>query len=180
MTLTFKANITDVTYTNTKFNKFIKRLNYFIYKHKWQKLKYIATWEKQKRGAIHYHIIFFDFPYIRKPELECLWGHGFIHVNRIDVDSRENRGRYVSKYFVKDLELKEHKQKAFFKSQNLKHPLEQRLVLNGEGIEALESENVMFSKVYKRETYISVMFRADDDEPDVFKDTSVRYLKIKK
>lgn len=47
-----------------------------------------------------------------------MWTHGFIKINRIDVEIRENRGRYLSKYFGKDLELKEHKKKAFFTSQN--------------------------------------------------------------
>ena len=182
MTLTFQDNISDITYTNMEFSKFIKRLTYHIYNQKQQRLKYIATWEKQKRGAIHYHVIFFDFPYIQKNELERLWGHGFVHINQIDVDSRENRGRYVSKYFAKDLELKEHKQKAFFTSQNLRHPTEQRLVLDVAGIEALtENETVVFSKEYDRKTYISEMFRTEDNEPgSVFHDTPVRYLRMKK
>lgn len=55
-------------------------------------------------------------------QLSEVLGHGFITINKIDVDSIENRGRYVSKYFDKDLELKEHKKKAFFKSRNLKEP----------------------------------------------------------
>lgn len=182
MTLTFQDNISEITYTNMEFSKFIKRLTYHIYNQKRQILKYIATWEKQKRGAIHYHIIFFDFPYIQKKQLEDIWGHGFVHINQIDVDSRENRGRYVSKYFMKDLELKEHKQKAFFKSQNLKHPTEQRLALDDASIAALtEHETVVFSKEYDRTTYISEMFRTDDNEPgSAFHDTPVRYLKIKK
>ena len=32
MTLTFKENIQDITYTNYEFNKFIKRLNFYITK----------------------------------------------------------------------------------------------------------------------------------------------------
>lgn len=129
LTLTFKDNIQDITITNREFKYFIQRLNYYLYQTKIQTLKYIATWEKQKRGAIHYHVIFFDFPYIAKEKLQELWSHGFIKINRIDVDSKENRGRYLSKYFGKDLELKEHKKKAFFKSQNLKMPMEQKLML---------------------------------------------------
>ena len=62
MTLTFKDNIQDISYTNYEFNKFIKRLNFNLYNDKKQRLKYIAVWEKQKRGAIHYHIIFLIFP----------------------------------------------------------------------------------------------------------------------
>ena len=117
VTLTFKENIQEILITNREFKYFIQRLNYYLYHTKTQLLKYLATWEKQKRGAIHYHVIFFDFPYIAKEKLQNLWSHGFIKINRIDVDSKENRGRYLSKYFGKDLDLKEHKKKAFFKSQ---------------------------------------------------------------
>jgi len=178
VTLTFKRNITDIDYTNTEFNKFSKRLNYYIYSQKRQQLKYIATWEKQKRGATHYHVIFFDFPYIRKSELERLWGHGFVRINQIDVDSKENRGRYLSKYFAKDLELKEHKKKAFFTSQNLKKPIITKLAMDEHTFQALASERVIFQKEYQRKTYISELLRKEDDP--VLQDTRVRYLKIRK
>jgi len=179
LTLTFKHNITDIEQTNIEFKNFIKRLNYHIYKQKKHIIKYIATWEKQKRGSIHYHLVFFDFPYIKKRELESIWGHGFVRINRIDVDSKDNRGRYLSKYFAKDLELKEHKKKAFFTSQNLKKPLVAKLALGEEEIEAFTKENVVFSKEYQRRTYISeVMRRANDDT--IFHDTRARYLKIRK
>lgn len=113
MTLTFKKNELDIAYTNIEFNKFIKRLNYHLYKTKKQKLQYLAVWEKQKRGAIHYHIIFFDLLFIKIKILQEIWGHGFVKLNKIDVDSQGNRGRYVSKYFSKDLEIKEHKKRHF-------------------------------------------------------------------
>ncbi|MEG0256450.1 rolling circle replication-associated protein [Vagococcus sp.] len=122
LTLTFKENIQNIAYANNEFKKFIKRLNYELYHTKKASLKYLATWEKQERGAIHYHIILFDFPFISTSRLTAIWGHGFVKINKIDVDSIENRGRYISKYFDKDLDMKEHKKKAFFKSRNLKLP----------------------------------------------------------
>ena len=51
LTLTFKDNIQDITITNREFKYFIQRLNYYLYQTKIQTLKYIATWEKQKRGV---------------------------------------------------------------------------------------------------------------------------------
>lgn len=83
----------DISHTNYEFNKFIKRLNFYLYSTKKQQLKYLAVWEKQKRGAIHYHIIFFDLPFIKHKALQDIWGYGFIKINKIDVDSKENRGR---------------------------------------------------------------------------------------
>lgn len=177
LTLTFKENLQDITITNKEFKYFIQRLNYCIYQTKTQLLKYIATWEKQKRGAIHYHVIFFDFPYVAKEKLQDLWTHGFIKINRIDVDSKENRGRYLSKYFGKDLELKEHKKKAFFKSQNLKMPTEQKLMLTGDILKDLSQENIVFQKEYNRQVYDTKSLVSTGS---LLKDSSVVYIKIKK
>ena len=177
VTLTFKENIQDITQTNTNFKYFIQRLNYHLYHTKIQSLKYIATWEKQKRGAIHYHVIFFDFPYIAKETLQKLWTHGFIKINRIDVDSKENRGRYLSKYFSKDLELKEHKKKAFFKSQNLKLPNVKKLILTDDILNELLQGNIIFQREYNRQVY---------DENSMLttgfplKDSKVMYIKIRR
>ena len=177
VTLTFRDNIQDITVTNREFKNFIQRLNYYIYQTKTQLLKYIATWEKQKHGAIHYHVIFFDFPYVAKEKLQNLWSHGFIKINRIDVDSKENRGRYLSKYFSKDLELKEHKKKAFFKSQNLKMPKETRLMLTDDILADLQKENIIFQKEYTRQIYDTKSLISNGT---YLKDSSVTYIKIRK
>ena len=176
LTLTFKDNIDDISYTNYEFNKFIKRLNFSLYNTKKQQLKYLAVWEKQKRGAIHYHIIFFDLPYIKNNDLQEIWGHGFIKINKIDVDSKDNRGRYVSKYFSKDIDDKNYKQKAFFKSQNLKLPTIDYLKIDG--CLDLSNDNVVFTKTYSRK---SPEFNPFDLENYLsFTESSVRYTKIRK
>ena len=82
ITITFKENITDIEYANAEFKKFIKRLNYRLFKTKKAKLKYIAVWELQKRGAIHYHIIFFSLPFIAHKKLKELWPLGSINVKK--------------------------------------------------------------------------------------------------
>ena len=178
MTLTFKENIQDIAYTNYEFSKFIKRLNFDLYHVKKQLLKYLAVWEKQKRGAIHYHIIFFDFPFIKQKRLQEIWWHGFIKINKIDVDSKDNRGRYVSKYFSKDIDDKTFKQKSFFKSQNLKKPITTRTTQYG--LYDFSNENVVFSKTYSRKVpdfYNPMNFGNEDLS---FKTSTVRYTRIRK
>lgn len=181
LTLTFKENIQEINYANDEFKKFIKRLNYYIYHDKKAYLKYLATWEKQKRGAIHYHIILFNFPYISFKQLTRIWGHGYLLINKIDVDSIENRGRYVSKYFDKELELKEHKKKAFFSSRNLKKPkIKQHLV---DKPFELDNQNIIYSNEYivKRPIFLNSLddFGMVSQEMD-FQECIVRYIKIKK
>lgn len=177
VTLTFKENMQDISYCNIEFMKFIKRLNYYLYKTKTQKIKYLATWEKQKRGAIHYHVIFFDFPYIENDRLQQIWEHGFIKINKVDVDSKENRGRYISKYFGKDLDIKEHKKKAFFKSRNLKLPVEKKTILTKDIIQDLCQKNVIYEKEYIRKIY-DMDSCSSGDYPLI--DSNVLYLKVKR
>lgn len=145
-TLTFKENIQDIDIANREFKKFIQRLNRFVrVKMKWD-YKYLATWEKQKRGAIHYHIILFNFPFVNAKKLEEIWGHGFIKINDISkVDKAQNVGRYVSKYFGKDLDVKEHKKKAYFSSRNLSKPVEINKFSEKDDIEI---KNSIFQKEY--------------------------------
>jgi hypothetical protein len=55
------------------------RLNYHI----GHALKYVSVVEFQKRGAVHYHAVFFNLPFIVNDELAAIWSHGFIKINAI-------------------------------------------------------------------------------------------------
>ncbi len=125
LTLTTKENIQDRNQFNLLFDKFIKRLNYKIFNSKKRLLKYLAVLEKQKRGAWHVHIMLFDFPFIPQHDLVKVWKIGGVWINKIDVDSKSSRGRYVSKYFEKGIGqelLESYGKKSFYSSRNLKKP----------------------------------------------------------
>ncbi len=150
-TLTFSENLCDVGRANQLFTKFIKRLKYHIdNEFGGALLKYIATWERQKRGAIHYHLVLFNFPYIKKSILADIWGHGFVKINKITNIEVGRIGQYVSKYFAKELNLKESKKKAFFKSKNLEQPIIEKFDIDNIEllIETLDSNDVTFSRKY--------------------------------
>jgi hypothetical protein len=131
LTLTFEENVTDLNYSNNELKKWIKRVNYQVFKTKKSEMKYVAVIEFQKRGAVHYHILC-NLPYIDVNELAKTWGHGFIKLNRIKGDSGrfgsnecDNVGAYVCKYMTKDnddVRLKE--RKSYLMSQNLDKPQE--------------------------------------------------------
>ena len=127
-TLKFKKNVTDHESANAEFRSFIKRLNYKLFK-KHSGLKYVCVVERQERGALHYHIILFNMPYVPHKELLELWGHGAVTINAIDhVD---NVGVYVVKYIEKTMhEMQSNKsakvkdKKLYFASRGLYKPEE--------------------------------------------------------
>lgn len=121
VTLTFADNVTDVRQANYEFKKFRQRLEYRFKR----KLKYVVVVEFQKRGAVHYHVVFFNLPYIEANELAFIWENGFIKVNAID--DVDNVGAYVTKYMTKQdyNNLKEDRlagEKSYFTSRGLIKP----------------------------------------------------------
>src|SRR5690625_7754800 len=73
MTLTFKQNIKDHKTANDEFKKFIQRLNYRVTGQKRAILKYTAVVERQRREAIHYHVIFYNLTYTPFNEILDVW-----------------------------------------------------------------------------------------------------------
>ncbi|SUN80981.1 putative phasyl DNA replicon protein [Streptococcus milleri] len=92
-------------------------------------LKYIAVLEKQKREAWHAYILPFRVPYIPHSQLLELWRHRAVRINKVDVDSKENPSRYVTKYFEKGIRqelLENFSKQAYLSSRNLKKPDEDK------------------------------------------------------
>lgn len=151
LTLTFKKNNTDLCYANSEFTKFIKRLNYKIFNTKISNLKYTAVLEFQKRGAIHYHVILYNIPYIRANELSQIWGNGFIKINKID--SINNVGAYLAEYLGGDEDEKRLEgRRSYFSSRGLMKPLEitDRKIVETVGA-ALPLEKMIYSATYENE-----------------------------
>jgi hypothetical protein len=122
LTLTFEENIQNIKEANRVFSHFIKRLNYLM-KGKTELLKYVVVIEFQKRGAIHYHTIFFNLDYIKKQALTKLWGQGFIKIKAIE--NVDNAGAYIAKYMSKNfVDERLDSQKRYFSSRNLQKPIE--------------------------------------------------------
>jgi len=117
-TFTFKDNLTQVAEANAVWSKFARRL-----KQRFGPMKYLAVTEFQERGAVHYHVIFFNMPYVKglKKVIAELWGEGFIKLKAIG--QIDNVGLYVSKYLTKEnADDRLLRKKSFFCSRGLKKP----------------------------------------------------------
>lgn len=98
ITLTFGDNkVYNANYLCSIFEKFMKRLRYHF---KDLKLDYIYVPEPHEKGDWHIHLLLkADKPlYISNSELNLIWKHGFVKVNRLkDIT---NIGAYVSAYLI--------------------------------------------------------------------------------
>ncbi len=126
LTLTFADNMTSIDEANQEYNRFIKRMNTMIYGRKGKvDLKYLVVPEFQKRGAVHYHSIFFNLPYLDAKKIADTWGNGFIRVNAIQ--EAEGMVKYVSKYMGKESsDERLQGKKCFWGSRSLLKPQELR------------------------------------------------------
>lgn len=116
ITLTFKENITSHAIANKEFKKFIQRLRRAY----GQEFSYTAVIEYQKRGAIHYHCIFFNLPYIHYSEFNKIWGLGFTDLQSLEKIG--NVGFYITKcldYMMEDMDKKQEGQKFYLQSRNI-------------------------------------------------------------
>ena len=138
ITLTFADDITDIKWANYEYMKFIQRLRY-RYGKDFKYANVIQFQDKNRGGVVHYHMMT-DLPYIPHEDLEKIWGHGFVGINKIDhVD---NVGAYMIRYMAEDMsDTRLMGQKSYMTSRNLERPRE---YVGDEAemiIKALELEN---------------------------------------
>jgi len=166
LTLTFRKNIKDLDIANYEFEKFIKRLNYYCFGTKKANLKYTCVVEFQKRGAIHYHVIVYNMPYLKANDIANVWGNGFIKINKID--DINNVGAYVGEYLgqaekgqgqnLEDDRLRA--RKSYFSSRGLFKPVE---ITNKKMVEAVAAalpiENLTYTATFENEYLGSVTYK---------------------
>lgn len=137
LTLTYRENMQDYERAYKDFNKFVKRLEY-RYK---ISLRYLRVIELQQRGAIHFHVVIFspDFALVPYNEVYETWGHGAVHIRKIEVldDVTADRiGNYLGKYLTKSKEIAVNKN-IYSTSRNLKRPKKERVVIDDERLFAV-------------------------------------------
>lgn len=128
LTYTFAENITALSEANPLFTNYIKRLNYHTFQSKRSVVKYVSVPEFQKRGAVHYHAVFFNLPPInlrdefQTGEFKELWSHGFIKAKKIA--GVPNVGNYMTKYMTKDAtDRRLVGRKKYFATRGLHQPI---------------------------------------------------------
>lgn len=114
LTLTTKENITELKRANTEFRLFIKRFNYYL----GRPIRYIAVPEFQERGAVHYHILIFNLPFIDANIIRDIWKNGEErNINMKLVHKGIKIFNYITKYISKNfIDIRYKHQKRYFYS----------------------------------------------------------------
>lgn len=148
VTLTYKDNMVDIKQGKDDFKKFIKRWNYRRKKEGKDKLKYVYVVEFQKRGAVHFHVIFFNVGFIDNSDLSSIWKNGFVKVNKID--NVDNVGSYVVKYMDKSLEDNRLDSSDLYgrSKGNLKESVEIKEPTSVGALMSMYKDTIIFSKSY--------------------------------
>lgn len=141
-TVTFKKNITDYELAKHEWELFLKRLKYRF----GDDIKYIATHEKQKRGAYHFHILTTDIGFVPESEMRAIWGNGFVKMKKINTECKEEQERvinYILKYITKDIGVEEvdFRPRKIYTSRSLSKPLVKRTISN-KSIESIIFDNM--------------------------------------
>lgn len=124
MSFTYAENFTDFQQAREDFRLFIKSV-----KDKFgTKIRYICVPEFQKRGAIHFHTLFWGLdPLLAQTERSTrlfakFWGKGFVDV--IQTDGSQKLSTYLAKYMAKAfIDERLISKKAYTCSRNLKRPV---------------------------------------------------------
>jgi len=124
VTCTYAENQDDLSIAYKDFNSFIRALRYKF----GEEFRYISVPEFQKRGAIHFHTLFWGLPdYICEQErhtrlVASLWGRGFVDCYL--TDNNEKISSYLAKYMMKSsMDKRLGFKKAFHCSRNIIRPV---------------------------------------------------------
>lgn len=122
LTLTFQENITDVEVAFKAFSEFCR-----LMVKKYGSFDYVCVPERQKRGAIHFHLALNK--YYNWTAILAVWRvaikktgtilTGGIFINRLMTDKSANRiARYIAKYIGKGEKIVEKNKKSYYTSKS--------------------------------------------------------------
>jgi len=121
VTFTFAKNVTNLRTANEMWQNFMRK-----FRKQSPNLKYLCVVEFQKRGSVHYHVLFFNLRFKKgiKETIRTLWGHGFIKFKSAKrIEKIEHLGLYLAKYLQKKImDIRLRGEKAYFCSKNLTKP----------------------------------------------------------
>lgn len=124
LTLTFKENIRNLQEAVAELKKFVRRFNAAFDDVLLEPLKYLCVPEFQERGAVHYHMILFNLPFLGKEEfsrIRELWPDRFELKGIAKTNDTQKVIGYVSKYVSKQTaDGRFFGQKRYFCSRDLK------------------------------------------------------------
>jgi len=144
VTYTFRENVQTLRYARSHMNDYQKEISSFA--------PCIGVWERQKRGAWHFHSLMFSHERINGRYLHGLWKHGYVTVDPVNDSS--GAVAYICKYMSKTWEGLDGSRR--YVAYGLPKPIrtvvpheEVHRWLPPEGAELLDVKRGMYNTTYK-------------------------------
>jgi len=153
-TYTFQENVDRRSYALMRFKVYLQRLR----AHLGYSPKYVAVLENQTRGALHFHVVFFNLPKLSFKLNDKMWGEGDTAVNLQFVSRIRDVSAYLSKYLSKEiLHTSGINKKSFFSSRSLIRPQD---VFNTDTIDTiLQTGTLKLLSTYEGPTYTQIKYK---------------------
>jgi hypothetical protein len=123
LTLTKQANL-DLTQAAGYFKKFTRDISNLLH----YRLQYVSVPEFQERGAVHYHMLMFNFPFMDKvyTKLRGYWNNERLQLNTIPNQGNLNSNvKYITKYITKQAtDPRFFNRRRYYPSKGLRRPIE--------------------------------------------------------
>lgn len=128
LTLTYANEMKDRNKAYVDLKRFLEKVRY----HFGKQVQYIGVMElqdgsrrkdKDKTKAtnnIHWHLLIFNMPYVKKKELQRLWGKGIIDIRKIE--NYKDIAGYLANYLGDEILLSKKEKKSYTTSKNLIRP----------------------------------------------------------
>jgi len=152
-TLTTQDQLTEYKESNKKIKSFIRRLS----KHVGHAVKYIIIPELHKSGAIHYHGIFYNLPFIDiKIFRYQLWKEGYVD---LQVPRKiRSTSAYIAKYMTKDYQKNTPLHtKLYFTARDMYRPETEFTTEKPVGI--LKVKDIKIHKNYQKIKYLDICIK---------------------
>jgi hypothetical protein len=123
LTLTHREQTISLADSRRRYRAFMVKFQKYCRVSGISSLKYVGVMEFTKAGVPHYHILFFNLPYIEDMRFfGDLWSHGY-YVFKVVRDSYDSTARYMAKYLGKGMDSDEQGYDSYYCAKGLLKPI---------------------------------------------------------
>lgn len=122
LTLTFRDQTIPLDRAIRLYRSFQRRLAHYVRDKSETSPKYVAVVEFTQKGVPHFHVLFFNLPFITVDKFSLLWRHGYCYVTKSKGRDAQKTAAYMAKYMGKRFDIPGDDKMKYYYSTGLLRP----------------------------------------------------------